>query len=129
MRVPEGALRRDPFRAFEVRGGRFTAAAFNDAKLAPDCRFERCNFTGAVFANAELAGVRFLDCGMAPSTWSGSNAPDAWFLGSLLRGVDFSDTVLSRAVFADADIDGARFDPAQTIGADFRGTVRAGAGG
>ena len=107
----------------------FTAAVFKDAKLAPDCRFERCNFTSAVFADAELAGVRFLDCGMAPSAWSGSSAPDAWFLGSLLRGVDFGDTVLSRAVFADADIDGAKFDPAQTMGADFRGTVRAGPGG
>lgn len=107
----------------------FTAAIFSDARLAPDCRFERCNFTGAVFANSELAGVRFLNCGMAPSVWLGTNAPDAWFFGSLLRGVDFGDTVLTRAVFADADIDGASFDPAQTIGADFRGTVRADPGG
>ena len=107
----------------------FTAAVFKDAKFAPDCRFERCNFNNAIFMDAELAGVRFLDCGMAPSVWSGANAPDAWFFGSLLRGVDFGDTVLSRAVFADADIDGASFDPAQTIGADFRGTVRADPGG
>ena len=73
-----------------------------------------------------LNGVRFLRCGMATSLWAGgTDATEAWFLGALLRGVDFKDTKLTRAVFMDADLDGTTFQADRTIGADFRGTVRA----
>ena len=103
----------------------FTNAIFADARFAANCRFEDCDLSGAMFANATLEGVRFVQCSMAGSKWSNVNASDAWFYGSLLRGVDFGDTDLTRAVFADADLDGVRFLPDKTIGADFRGTVRA----
>ena len=52
-------------------------------------------------------------------------APNAWFYGCLLRGVNFGDAELANVVFADADLEGTRFLPDKTINADFRGTVRA----
>ena len=103
----------------------FANAFFKDAQVAPGCLFDSCDFNGAAFENTQLEGVRFLQCGMATSLWAGGvKATDAWFLGALLRGVDFQDTELARAVFTDADIEGATFQPERTIGADFRGTVR-----
>ena len=121
-----------PFRALEIRGGWLHRRGIQGREVGaglPDSN--AATSTDAVFDECGAGGGRdFLDCGMAPSVpGAAANAPDAWFFGSLLRGVDFGDTVLSRAVFADADIDGAKFDPAQTIGADFRGTVRADPGG
>ena len=73
--------------------------------------------------------VHFLSCSMATSVWRQTRAGDAWFWGSLLRGVDFGDTEWSRAVFADADVAGTQFRPEHIIGADFRGTVRGIRGG
>ncbi len=103
----------------------FTNAVFTKVVMDAGCRFENCDFSGALFADAELSGARFLKCSMATSVWTRTKAADAWFFGSLLRSVDFADTELSRAVFADADVDGAKFRPENIIGADFRGTVRA----
>ena len=103
----------------------FTNAVFKNVHMESGCRFENCDFSGALFDHAELSGVRFLYCSMATSVWTQTRACDAWFFGSLLRAVDLSDTELSRAVFADADVEGADFRPENIIGADFRGTVRA----
>ena len=111
---------------FEETG--FTNAVFKDVKMSPDCRFENCELGGAIFEGAELAGARFVQCNMTTSVWSGVNAADAWFFGALLRGVDFGDTDLARAVFTDADLEGTQFLPDKTIGADFRGTVRENSG-
>lgn len=108
---------------FEETG--FTNAVFKDVKMSPDCRFDNCELGGAIFESAELAGVRFVQCNMTTSLWAGVDASDAWFFGTLLRGVDFNDTELARAVFTDADIDGAQFLPEKAIGADFHGTVKA----
>ena len=113
------------FDGVRFRATGFTNAIFADARFASNCRFEDCDLGGAMFANATLQGVRFVQCSMAGSKWSNVNAADAWFYATLLRGVDFGDTDLTRAVFADADLVGARFLPDKTIGADFRGTVRA----
>lgn len=103
----------------------FTKAVFKDVQMARGCQFNNCDFGGAIFMNAELAGVRFVQCNMVTSVWLEANrAAEAWFFGALLRGVDFSDTDLTRAVFTDADLEGTKFLPDKTIGADFRGTVR-----
>lgn len=102
----------------------FTGAVFKDATFAPGCVFNTCDFSGAIFQNTALPGVRFLQCSMAMSVWSKVKASDAWFFGAIVRGVDFADTELARAVFMDADIEGAKFQPDKTIGADFRGTAR-----
>lgn len=102
----------------------FTNAVFKDATFSPGCRFDACDLSGAVFENTELPDIRFLGCSMATSLWANTNARGAWFLGSILRGVDFTDTKLEGAVFTDADIEGAVFDEDRTIGADFRGTAR-----
>ena len=103
----------------------FTKATFNEARFAPDCVFARCDFSSASFAGAELANVRFLNCSMVSSVWSGEiNASGAWFHGCILRGVDFMNTRLLDAVFTDADLDGTVLDDELTAGADFRGTVR-----
>ena len=102
----------------------FPITAFEDVKMAPGCRFENCDFSGTLFRNAELIGVRFVKCSMAMSVWEDTNALEAWFFGCLLRGVDFGNTELRRAVFTDADIGGAKFQPERTIGTDFRGTER-----
>ena len=107
----------------------FTNAVFKEVHVEAGCRFENCDFSGALFADAELSGVHFLSCSMATSVWRQTRACDAWFWGSLLRGVDFGDTELSRAVFADADVAGTKFRPEHIIGADFRGTVRGIRGG
>ena len=104
----------------------FTGAVFKDAHCTADCEFQACDFSGAVFLDANLAGVRFLQCSMATSIWSGVDAAQAWFFGSILRGVNFADTHLERAVLADSDLEGAVFQEDRTIGADFRGTVRSG---
>lgn len=104
----------------------FTGAVFQGVHCTADCEFEACDFSSAVFADAKLAGVRFLQCTMATSVWSGVDAAQAWFFGSILRGVDFADTHLERAVLADSDLEGATFQEDRTIGADFRGTVRSG---
>ena len=114
------------FDRVRFRATGFTNAIFADAQFAPDCRFEDCDLGGAMFANAMLERVRFVQCSMAGSKWSNVKAAEAWFYGTLLRGVDFGDTDLTRAVFADADLVGTRFLPDKTIGADFRGTVKAG---
>ena len=102
----------------------FGSASFAKARFAEGCLFEHCDFSGSIFAETELPGTRFLNCTMATSTWQGSDASDAWFFGAGLRGVDFNDTELARAVFTDADIVGAKFAPERTIGTDFRGTAR-----
>ena len=104
----------------------FTNAVFADAEFAPNCQFDRCDFTGAIFANVGMAGVRFVECSMTGSQWTNVKAPNAWFFAALLRGVNFGDTELANVVFTDADLEGTRFLPDKTIGADFRGTVRAG---
>ena len=101
----------------------FSGALFAGAVFAPGCLFTTCDLTGAVFADNEISGVRFVQCALTASQWSNVRANDAWFFGALVRGVDFADTELGRAVFMDADIEGARFQPDKTIGADFRGTV------
>ena len=62
---------------------------------------------------------------MTGTKWSNVRAPNGWFYGALLRGVDFGDTELANAVFTDADLEGTRWLADKTIGADFRGTVRA----
>ena len=102
----------------------FPATGFVDFKMTPGCRFENCDFSGALFQKAELAGVHFVKCSMAMTLWEEVNALETWFFGCLLRGVDFGDTELRRAVFTDADIIGAKFQPERTIGADFRGTEK-----
>ena len=101
----------------------FANAVFKDAHLAADCRFDACDLSGAVFENTTLSAVRFLQCAMTMSQWSSAKAADAWFFGSILRGVDLADTELARAVFTDADLEGAKLDPDRTIGADFRGAL------
>lgn len=102
----------------------FTNAVFTETRFAPDCSFVKCDFTGAMFAETVLTGCRFRNCTMSMSVWGGSDASDAWFFGSILRGVHFGDTHLARAVFADADLSGATFRPEEIVGADFTGTVR-----
>ena len=103
----------------------FTKAVFKDVHVARGCQFNNCDFSSAMFMSAELAGVRFVQCNMVTSIWLNANrAAEAWFFGALLRGVDFDDTDLTRAVFTDADLEGTKFLPDKTIGADFRGTVR-----
>ena len=104
----------------------FTNAVFADTEFAVGCQFDRCDFTGAVFANVGMEGIRFVECSMTGSQWSNVKAPNAWFYAALLRGVDFGDTELANAVFADADLEGTKYLPDKTIGADFRGTVREG---
>ena len=106
----------------------FTSAVFADTEFSPDCLFDRCDLSSAIFFNAAMEGIRFVECSMTGSRWMNVTAPNAWFYGSLLRGVNFGDTELANAVFADADLEGTRFLPDKTIGADFRGTVRADAG-
>ena len=102
----------------------FTNAVFTETIFAPDCNFANCDFTGAMFAEAVLAGCRFPGCTLSTSKWGKSDARDAWFFGSILRGVDFNDTLLARAVFADADLSGTVLSDEQVQGADFTGTVR-----
>ena len=102
----------------------FTNAVFADARLAPGCRFDLCDLSGAIFSNVVMEGVHFLECLMIGSKWSNVKASDAWFYAGRLRGVDFADTELARAVFTDADIEGTAFLLDKTIGADFRGTVK-----
>ncbi len=101
----------------------FCNAIFKGSTFTPGCQFSACDMGGAVFVDAELTGVRFMQCLLPTSVWSNTKASDAWFFGSIVRGVDFKDTELSRAVFADADISGAKFLPDKTIGTDFRGTI------
>lgn len=103
----------------------FTSAVFADTTFSPDCRFDRCDLSNAIFFNAAMEGIRFIECSMAGSRWTNVTAPNAWFYGTLLRGVNFGDTELANAVFADADLEGTQFLPDKTINADFRGTVRA----
>ena len=99
-------------------------AKFHDAELGAGCVFERCDLTGAEFERTKMPGTRFLECTMPMSVWRKSNANDAWFMDSVLRGVDFGDTSLLNAVFAGADLQGTQFNDRLTVGADFRGTVR-----
>ena len=103
----------------------FTNAIFADNEFSPGCVFDRCDLSGATFANVEMTRIRFVECSMTGSKWSSVRAAGGWFYGALLRGVDFADTELANAVFADADLEGTRFLTDKTIGADFRGTVRA----
>ena len=101
----------------------FANAVFKDANLAAGCCFDACDLSATVFENTILAGVRFLQCAMTMSRWSNAKAADAWFFGSVLRGVDLADTELARAVFMDADLEGAKLHPGRTLGADFRGAL------
>ena len=103
----------------------FTNAVFADNEFTTGCQFDRCDFSGAMFSNVGMEGIRFIECSMTGSKWSSVRARNGWFHGALLRGVDFADTELANAVFTDADLEGTRFLPDKTIGADFRGTVKA----
>ena len=104
----------------------FTNAVFADTEFSAGCQFDHCDFSNTIFANVGMEGIRFIECSMTGSRWSNVKAPNAWFFAALLRGVDFGDTELANAVFTDADLEGTKFLPDKTIGADFRGTVRAG---
>ena len=73
-----------------------------------------------------MEGVHFVECLFTGSKWANVKASDAWFYAARLRGVDFADTELARAVFTDADVEGTAFLPDKTNGTDFRGTVSAG---
>ena len=108
---------------FEKTG--FTDSFFPDVTFQPNCRFYDCDLSGVLFLNTVLDGVRFIQCPLVRTMWNGASATDAWFFGALLRGVDFGDTELRRAVFTDADLEGVKFLPDKTIGADFKGTVLA----
>lgn len=103
----------------------FTGAVFAETTFSPDCRFDRCDFSNAIFFTVSMEGIRFIECSMTGSRWMDVSAPNAWFYATLLRGVNFGDTELANAVFADADLEGTMFLPDKTINADFRGTVRA----
>ena len=103
----------------------FTNAIFADNEFAGGCQFDRCDFSGATFANVKMPGIRFIECSMTGTKWSNVRAPNGWFYGALLRGVDFGDTELANAVFTDADLEGTKLLADKTIGSDFRGTVRA----
>jgi len=103
----------------------FTAGSFKDVEVSAGSQFVNCDFSATKFEKTVLSGVKFLQCSMTSSQWSGCKAQDSWFMGGLLRGVDFGDTELARAVFADADLEETKFQPDKTIGADFRGTIRA----
>lgn len=103
----------------------FTRASFSGARFDSGCAFDRCDFTSAVFAGARLVDVRFLGCSMTSTVWAGGvDASGAWFLGCILRGVDFMDTRLMNAVFTDSDLEGTSLDDDLALGADFRGTMR-----
>lgn len=132
------------FRDLEVRGSGFTACHFDGsvwervrmeesgltngvfvgATLSPGCDFRRCDFTGASFMVAKVAGARFAECTMTTTDWNGADATGTWFYGSMLRGVHFSDAHLAGAVFCDADLRGAVMREEEIVGADFQGTVR-----
>lgn len=104
----------------------FTNAVFKDGQIAGGCKFEMCDFTGAIFDNFNISGVRFPECGFVTSIWMNKcQALQTSFFACLLRAVDFGDTMLTGAVFVDADIDDMEALPDATIGADFTGTVRA----
>ncbi len=103
----------------------FTNAIFKDGQIAGGCKFEMCDFTGAIFDNFNISGVRFPECGFITSIWMNKcQAVQTSFFACLLRAVDFGDTVLTGAVFVDADIEDMEALPDNTIGADFTGTVR-----
>ena len=102
-----------------------TLAVFKQVSMSPGCQFDRCDLTSATFEDVEMNAVRFLGCSMISTSWENVQASGAWFYESMLRGVDFGDTELARAVFADADLEEVVFQPERTIGADFRGTVLA----
>ena len=116
---------RSTFRRARFTMTGFTNAAFADNEFLQGCHFDRCDLSGATFANVEMAGIHFVECSMTGSKWSNVCAANGWFHGALLRGVDFGDTELRSAVFTDADLEGTKFLVDKTIGADFRGTVRA----
>ena len=115
---------RSTFTRVRFRTTGFTNAIFADNEFAAGCQFDRCDFSGATFANVEMPGIRFIQCSMTGTRWSNVRAPNGWFYGALLRGVDFGDTELANAVFTDADLEGTRLLADKTIGADYRGTVR-----
>ena len=102
----------------------FNTVFFKDMQIARGCQFSACDFTASTFENATIEGVRFLRCTMAMTTWTKTKAAEAWFFESIVRGVDFTDTELTRAVFADADVEETKFRPDCIIGADFRGTTK-----
>ena len=102
----------------------FTNGLFEEATIAPDCEFWRCDLTGAAFHKARLGGARLIECSLTGTDWGGANAQGTWFLGSSLRGVDFGDARLAGAVFCDADLNGTVFLEQEVIGADFSGTLR-----
>ncbi len=136
------------FREVHIRGSAFSGCRFDDsvwegtrveesglmnailtdATFDADCELRRCDLTGAAFVGTSLVGARLVECTLTMSQWGGADATQAWFFGSMLRGVDFADARLAGAVFCDADINGAVFKPGETIGADFTGTVRGNAG-
>ena len=103
----------------------FTNAVFKDVRMGQGCVFDTCDLSGVVFVATQQREARFLSCSMATSVWWDVDATGAWFMGSILRGVNFANTKLAHAVFTDADLEGTNFDADKTIGADFRGTVRA----
>ena len=113
------------FHSVRVRRTGFTNAVLSKVVFGPGCIFEECDLTGTMLVGATLDDVRFIRCQLVMTRWAETTARRAWFHGSLMRGVDFRDTELAEAVFTDADIAHAKMMPDKTIGADFRGTVRA----
>ena len=113
------------FHSVRVRRTGFTNAFLAKVLIGPGCIFEECDLTGTKLLVATLDDARFIRCQLVMSQWAETTARRAWFHGCLMRGVDFADTELAGAVFTDADLAHTKMMPDKTIGADFRGTVRA----
>lgn len=67
---------------FEDTG--FSGAVLSGVRVDERTRFERCDFTGAVFGRAVIAGATLVDCGLCASTWIEVDARRVRMRGAVL---------------------------------------------
>ena len=107
-----------------------------------DCRFERCEMSGAVFEEAALERVEFVDCRMSGAMFPDARlrhvrfiacrmdaaafrmavAPDVRFESCQLPGADLYAADLAGCTFVDCDLTGADLSQARLSGARLHGS-------
>ena len=119
-----------------IRDMRLSGAAMDDARFV-DCRFERCDLSGARFTRLSMRRVEIADSRLSGVDLGAADLHDVRFRScklddANLRGVKgervtFGDCVLAGTEFALATLEGAVFESCRLAGVDLRRATLTGA--
>ena len=98
-----------------------SGAVLADAALTR-VELRRCRLSGLVIAGARFHDVRFVECKLDDANFRMTTSERIQFEGTILRGTDFYAAKLASARFFDCDLTSAQFSKAELHGARFHGS-------